>query len=174
MNLMDKESQRWYCFNDDQVWLGNEKRWGREVSQTKLSAMAAKYGGNVSSFEAVYIDGFANLEMGGALIALTESSLNIFLENTQTELEIRYDSIESLNVNLDREITASRTFVLGPVLAAYFKQETKVLTIGFKDELGLIQTPIFKLKSKEELTKCYNSIREQIRKRKMVTKRAQR
>jgi len=149
---MDKESQRWYCYEDDEVWLGNE------------TVLAAKYRSEPSSFEVVYVDGFANREMSGGVIALTDSSLNILFENPQTELKISYTSIESLSVNLEREITALRTFLVGPTFAAWLKKETKTLAIGFRDELKLIQTPRFVLYDNDHLARCYNSIMKQIRK----------
>ena|SRR5208282_2380743 len=152
MSLMDKESQRWYCYEDDEVWLGNE------------TVLAAKYRSEPSSFEVVYVDGFANREMSGGVIALTDSSLNILFENPQTELKISYTSIESLSVNLEREITALRTFLVGPTFAAWLKKETKTLAIGFRDELKLIQTPRFVLYDNDHLARCYNSIMKQIRK----------
>jgi hypothetical protein len=27
MRLLNKEIQRWYCYEDDQLWLGKEEKW---------------------------------------------------------------------------------------------------------------------------------------------------
>src|SRR5208337_5390014 len=102
-------------------------------------------------------------QSSGGFLFILEPSISIILDNGR-ELEIKYASIESLNILLQREITALRTFLVGPMFAAWLKKETKTLAIGFRDELKLIQTPKFVLQDDVELARCYNSIMKQIRK----------
>jgi len=188
-------SEKWYCYKDNQVWLVQEKRWldttlswkcqcGHSMTQDmhegsietcdncKLvysyhaAAFASRMGENVIAFfPTIYLEGLGDVQSSGGLLFITEPSLNIVFDSG-TEVEIKYASIESLNLLLQREITALRTFLIGPTFAAWLKKETKTLAIGFRDELKLIQTPIFVLKDNGELTRCYNLIMEQIRKNK--------
>src|SRR5208337_527105 len=102
-------------------------------------------------------------QSSGGFLFILEPSINIILDRGR-EIEIKYPSIESLNILLQREITALRTFLVGPFFAAWLKKETKTLAIGFRDELKLIQTPTFVLQDNDELARCYNLIMEQIRK----------
>jgi hypothetical protein len=118
----------------------------------------------ITSFPAIYLEGLGDVRSWGAFLFISEPSLNIILDSGR-EIEIEYTSIESLNILLQREITALRTFLIGPTFAAWLKKETKTLSIGFRDELKLIQTPKFVLQDNDELTRCYNLIMEQIQKR---------
>jgi len=186
MNLIDSGSEKWYCYKDDQVWLVGEKRWLHAVETGDMregdpvtcegcklvysypaAAFASRRMGEnvIASFGAIYIEGLGDVQSCGGFLFILEPSLNIILDSGR-ELEIKYASIESLNILLQREITALRTFLVGPLFAAWLKKETKTLAIGFRDELKLIQTPTFKLEDNVELTRCYNLITEQIRKSK--------
>ncbi|MGO9644019.1 MAG: hypothetical protein ACLPY5_04655 [Candidatus Bathyarchaeia archaeon] len=190
-------SEKWYCYKDNQVWLVQEKRWldtalswkcqcghlmTRHMHEGSIeicdncklvysyhaAAFASRMGENVIAFfPAIYIEGLGDVQSSGGLIFISKSSLNIILDNGR-ELEINYSSIESLNILLQREITALRTFLIGPMFAAWLKKETKTLSIGFRDELKLIQTPKLILQDNDELTRCYNLIMEKIRKNKRV------
>jgi hypothetical protein len=128
------------------------------------AAFASRMGENViASFPAIYLEGLGDIRSWGGFLFISEPSFNIILDSGR-EIEIEYASIESLNILLQREITALRTFLIGPMFAAWLKKETKTLSIGFRDELNLIQTPKFVLQDNVELTRCYNLIMEQIRK----------
>ncbi|MGO9643624.1 MAG: hypothetical protein ACLPY5_02620 [Candidatus Bathyarchaeia archaeon] len=129
------------------------------------AAFASRMRENViASFPAIYLEGLGDIQSSSGFLFISKPSLNIIFDSGR-ELEIKYASIESLNILLQREITALRTFLVGPMFAAWLKKETKTFAIGFRDELKLIQTPKFVLQDDGELTRCYNLIMEQIRKR---------
>jgi len=187
-------SEKWYCYKDNEVWLVAEKRWLHTTLSWKChcghlmtenmhegdiatcdacklvysypaAAFASRMGEKIiTSFPAIYLEGLGDVRSWGAFLFISEPSLNIILDSGR-EIEIEYTSIESLNILLQREITALRTFLIGPTFAAWLKKETKTLSIGFRDELKLIQTPKFVLQDNDELTRCYNLIMEQIQKR---------
>jgi hypothetical protein len=62
-----------------------------------------------------------------------------------------------VNVTQEREITALRTFFVGPFWASLFKKENKFLNIGFRDESGLLQVLCFKMAG-ERVWDCYELV----------------
>ena len=85
----------------------------------------------IDSFVAIYIDDLGNTESCRGFLFLLEPSLNIILDGGR-ELEVKYTSVESLNILQQREITALRVFLVGPMWAAWLKKETKTLAIGLE------------------------------------------
>lgn len=81
------------------------------------------------------------------------------------KLECPYASIEVLNISQDREITALRIFLIGPVFAAWFKKKTLVLTIGVRENDGLLQLPSFEMET-SVIDSCYEKLYDRIQKAK--------
>jgi hypothetical protein len=136
---------------------------GRRYSPEEVQAIAR--GELVPFFTALYIDGYEDVWSGEATISLGEKEIAILVGQTgnQTAFKVAYDRIESLNVLQEREITALRTFLIGPTFAAWFKKKTRTLTIGFRDQLGLMQIPSFKM-ANSDISSCYKRILEQVEK----------
>jgi len=139
-----QESKMWVC-DDCQV-----SRDG--ILEALPPNLASKL---VSYYRALYIDGYGNAGISTAIVYLFTDGIRLQFDKKQINLS--YDAIEVLTVTAEREITALRTFVLGAVLAAAFKKETKVLVIGFRDKFGLLQLPSFKM-GKLGIEDCYNKI----------------
>jgi len=117
----------------------------------------------VKHFEALYIDGYAYLEVNEAYLSIFEDFLTVSIGVTEPafDFNIKYDKIKVLQVTQEREITALRSYLLGPALAALFKKRTLILNIGFEDSLGLLENPSFKM-AKPDLDECYKQIIERI------------
>jgi len=125
------------------------------------------------SFDALYIDGQGSILSATSTIFVLDTHAHIVLgeSNNIVQFEIPYADIQSLNILQEREITALRTFLVGPVLAAWLKKKTQVLAVGYRDSLGLLQTPTFKVEN-SEIKKCYDAIMAQVaRQRSNVEKR---
>lgn len=158
MQLVDEEEQRWYCLKDDQVWLGKEQRWLKSKQEMGV-------------YDAFYVDGYRNLTSKLATISLSEQSIKINFSDPSPdssnalELEFPYPSIEVLNITQEREITALRTWLIGPVFAAWFKKKTLTLTIGVREKDGLLQLPSFKMET-SIINSCYDNLYERIQKAK--------
>lgn len=154
MALLDPDRQRWYCYKDDEAFFAKEQIWG--VRDAVIEALPPDLASKlVRYYKALYIDGYANAGTSTGIVYLFSDKIQLRFDKLQVDLS--YDSIEVLAVMAEREITALRTFVIGPVLAAAFKQQTKVLMIGLRDKLGLLQLPSFKM-HELEIEDCYNKI----------------
>lgn len=156
MVLMDKKMERWYCSRDDVVLYAKEERWEGIPTAD-----------DTGSYSAVYIDGYGDARPSEACIELRAASFHITLGDLERHLEFPYTRIEVLNVSQEREITALRTFLIGPVLAAAFKKGTLLPTIGFRDDKGLLQLPMFRI-DRDTVYKCYATIAQKIPKRRFV------
>ena len=177
MILLDKDVQRYYCSKDDEVWLGKEQRWLRQIAHNT---------GNV--YDAFYVDGYRNLTSTPATISLSKEGIEITFSNIRSitkaheaseafKLEIPYASIEVLNITQEREITALRTLLftgmdrylgtksglMGSVLAAWNKKKTLNLTIGVREKDGLLQLPSFKMET-SIIDGCYEKLYERVQK----------
>lgn len=122
-------------------------------------------------YDAFYVDGYRNLTAKLATISLSEQSIKINLSDPSAdssnalELEFPYPSIEVLNITQEREITALRTWLIGPVFAAWFKKKTLTLTIGVREKDGLLELPSFKMET-GIINGCYDNLYERIQKAK--------
>jgi hypothetical protein len=58
----------------------------------------------------------------------------------------------------DREIAAFGTSLVGHVLVAAFRRQTKILVIGFRDKFGLLQLPSFSMTTEPEAKVCHNKV----------------
>ncbi len=170
--MLEREND-YYCMRDD---VRIDKKTGKQVTTEDLfleghpglkrlkENLRQKL---VKHFQALYIDGYAYLEVDESYIYIFEDSLRISIGALEPafDFNIGYDAISVLQVTQEREITALRTYVLGPALAALFKKRTLVLNIGFNDSLGLLQVPSFKM-ARNDLDECYDLIIERIAKAK--------
>jgi hypothetical protein len=138
---------------ESKMWLCDNCQVSRDgILEALPPNLASKL---VSYYRALYIDGYGNAGISTAIVYLFTDGIRLQFDKNQIDLS--YDAIEVLIVTAEREITALRTFVLGAVLAAAFKKETKVLVIGFRDGFGLLQMPSFKM-GELEIEDCYNKI----------------
>lgn len=167
--MLEREKD-YYCLKDD---LLIDKKTGGEVSWIdRFSALQylsqERRGTVIKYFEAFYIDGYANLETNAhiAVIYIFDDTLHLVIvrqdETQHLHLDIPYGSVKLLNVTEEREISALRTWVVGPAFGALWKQESKFLNIGFTSELGLLEIPSFKM-TKTDIDTCYRMINEKIR-----------
>ncbi len=165
---MQERDRDYYCLKDD---LLVDKKTGSEVSwidrYSPLQYLSEERRATVIKyFEALYIDGYANLETNThiAVVYVFDHTLHIVIvrQDGPIHLNVPYESIKLLNVTEEREITALRTWLVGPMFAALFKQESKLLNIGFTGELGLLEIPSFKM-TKTDIDTCYRLISEKIR-----------
>jgi hypothetical protein len=120
----------------------------------------------LAAYGALYLDGWGDANSSKAFIFILEPFLKIFLENAPRELEANYSTIESLNILLEREIPKSRGRLIDSIFVRSLKQNSAAIAIGFRDEMGLMQTPVFEFRERRETESCYGSIMEQIRKEK--------
>jgi len=176
MILLDEEALRYYCSKDNQVWLGRERKWvGQGPDEIEKKG----------EFYALYVDGYRNLTGKLAMISLAEQSIKINFFEPPTDsydalrpisfkvsraislnqLEFPYSSIEVLNIGMEREITALRTFLIGPVFAAWFKKKTLTLTIGVREKDRLLQLLSFKMET-STINDCYDRVYERLQKAK--------
>ena len=123
-----------------------------------------------SVFDAIYIDGYRNLASTLAKITLLDEMIQITLYDPSVEskiqtLQFSYSSIELLNIAQEREITALRTFLVGPLFAAWLKKKTLILMIGIRKQDGLLQIPSFKIEA-SVINACYEKLRDRIEKAK--------
>src|SRR5208337_3046696 len=119
--------EKWYCYKDNQVWLVQEKRWlhttfswkcqcGHSITENLLegqqatcseckfvysyagAVFASKIGENIiATFAAIYIEGLGDVQSSGGFLFILEPSITIIFDSGR-ELEIKYASIESLNI----------------------------------------------------------------------------
>lgn len=183
MKLLGEEEQRWYCFKDDEVWLGKKHRWLEETAPSLPET------GNV--YDAFYVDGYQDLPSSRATISLSEERIEItfaFRRRNSSQafkLKFPFASIEVLNITQEREITALRTFLftatdkligtksglMGPVYAAWLKKKTLSLTIGVREN-GLLELPSFKMET-GIINSCYAKLYERIQKAKASSSKPQ-
>lgn len=173
---MLERQEDFYCMKDDILIdkkTGTEKA-GISVREPGLDLLPSDLQSKVvKSFYCLYVDGYEDIEASEAVIYIFDEFVRVStyfdLEFAQGrvpfELDLPYKSIQLLNVSLEREITALRTWLIGPVLGALFKKETLMLNIGFNDERGLLQIPSFKME-KNEVHDCYRLINERMAKAK--------
>jgi hypothetical protein len=135
------------------------------------------------SYDALYIGGYKDVKSSSALLSVSSNSVKVQITKQQRELmgpglkgsyrkltvsaknlfEVPYASLEIVNITNEREITALRTFLIGPLFAALFKKENMLLNLGFRDEeTGLLQTPYFKI-AHGDIWKCYTTINKRLR-----------
>jgi len=158
-----EETKVWYCGRCDKMFLPSEQDSSRleEVPPKWMQARnltADQKRRLIKQYDAVYIDGFIDMNMDTATISVLSDSIQIFFENHHYEMSLPYGAIELLTLTQEREITALRTFLIGPLLAAAFKKRTRVITIGWRDELGLLHLPSFKMAEDEYVGDCYTTI----------------
>jgi len=156
-----EESKAWYCLSCDKKFVPSEDRSKlREIEVTKQvrNLTPDQEQKLVKQYEAVYIDGFLDMGMDTVTISVLTDSVSIFFDNYHYEMNLPYVSIELLNVAHEREITALRTFLIGPLFAAAFKKTTRILTIGWRDELNLLHLPSFKMAEDNDVYLCYATI----------------
>jgi hypothetical protein len=117
-----------------------------------------------ASYEALYVDGYKHLPPSNSVVLILKEEIQLLIGETAKRVRIKvgYKSIELLNILQEREITAMRTFLVGPVLAAWLKKKARMLAVGFRDELGLFQIPTFKM-DESDISKCYDTIIENVR-----------
>lgn len=158
-----EETKVWYCGRCDKMFLPSEQDPSRleEVEPKRREARnltAEQKRRLLKQYDAVYIDGFVDMGMDTATISVLSDLVHIFFENHHYELSLPYSAIDLLTLTQEREITALRTFLIGPLLAAAFKKRTRVITIGWRDELGLLHLPSFKMAEDEYVGDCYATI----------------
>jgi hypothetical protein len=175
MKLVNEAEQRWYCYKDGEVWFGKEQKWrmyGDQINPAFLDRLEREEHQKVlRTFAVLYIDGWANIRATQAhiylltnevhIVCYPSGSIPIYGDPTNIQTDIPYERIELLNVTQEREITALRTWLVGPVLSAWLKKKTMILTIGFRNEFGLLEVPSFKV-SDDEIDDCYRSISDRI------------
>jgi len=134
------------------------------------------------AYDALYIGGYRDVKSSSAVFSLLSNSVRVQLIKQEGHLtgpglkgswrketvsakelfEVPYTSLEIVNVTKEREVTALRTFFIGPVLAALFKKENMLLNLGFHDaETGLLETPYFKI-AHGNIWDCYNAITKKL------------
>ena len=172
MNHLDKE--KWYCFRDDLVYLSDSEKWSDEPPESEEQKNERYYYNQDHVYDAVYVDGYQDCQTNSAKISILPHSVEVHIiyqprmEDEPREiasLKIPYSSLEIVNITQEREITALRTFLVGPVFASLFKKENKFLNLGFRDENGLLQNPCFKI-ARGEIWNCYELIAKRLRRTK--------
>ena len=158
-----EETKVWYCGHCDKMFLPSdedpsklkevEPKWRQARNLTAEQKQRL-----IKQYDAVYIDGFVDMTMDTATISVLSDLLHIFFDNHHYELSLPYSTIELLTLTQEREITALRTFLIGPLFAAAFKKRTRLITIGWRDELGLLHLPSFKMAEDEYVGDCYTTI----------------
>jgi hypothetical protein len=184
MQLLDEDEQgRWYCYKDNELWRDKEQKWNEPKRAWDEEQTEEEH-----AYDALYIDGYKDIKSDLILLSVLSNSIKVqtgkketLAEPTylggvrgkvitvpvKTLFEVPYTSLEVVNITHEREITALRTFLIGPLFAAYFKQENMFLNIGFRDETGLLQTPCFKI-GHGDLEKCYNTIVRRLKRAKGI------
>jgi hypothetical protein len=71
----------------------------------------------IALYEALYVDGYRDLLPTAAMIFLLEKEMFILIGEmwNQSRIKVGYESIQLLNILQEREVTALRTFLIGPV-----------------------------------------------------------
>jgi hypothetical protein len=170
MQLLDEIDQRWYCFKDDLLYSALEGKWSDEPPSSEAEKNEYYYR-KEHAYEAIYVDGYQDCQTSSAKITILSDGILLQITNRNDQprevasIKIPYPSLEVVNVTEEREITALRTFIAGPLLAALFKKENKFLNLGFRDENGLLQNPCFKI-ARGEIWNCYELILKRLRRRK--------
>lgn len=165
-----EESQNWYCIRCDKKFHVSPAGLEPVLSEweEKLQELEKRGGTILATYDALYYGGYGSVRNLASTIVLLADCIYVDILN-ELSAEVPYGSIEVLHMHPEREITALRTYAIGPVLAAAFKKETHLLTIGFRDKLGILQIPSFKIAENDKyggLDRCYTAIVEQIRKTK--------
>lgn len=172
MRLLDENTDRWYCFDDDLLF--EEHRWSDETKITSPEEDERFFYVDEHNYDAFYVDGYMGvLKCNGARLKLLQNTIHVELGHweswSQKEagrapkftavemLDIPYDKVEAVNIVREREITALRTFLIGPLFAAWFKREDHLLVVGFRDKYGLFQSPTFKI-AQFKVQGCYSII----------------
>jgi hypothetical protein len=148
-----------------------QKRTAKEVAAAEKAELFLYR--DTHEYDAIYVDGYRDLLHAnpvklillpeGVRIELGEMKGEGFGNNYSEKwvatdsFDFAYTTVEAVNVVREREITALRTFLIGPVLAAAFKKENRILNVGFRDKLGLLQMPSFKI-AREGVQECYEII----------------
>ncbi len=166
--MLEREND-YYCMKDDVLV---DKRTGQEVLPSAPKPLFGTY-------DAFYFDGYRAYLSCRAKILLKPAGLSISAGDSKYgwSKNLNYTEIESLNITHERETTGLRTFLIGPLWAAVFKKETRLITIGFRDDLGMLQTPSFKILHSEPLSEtptevtmqCYDTILQKIRESKATS-----
>lgn len=154
MTLLDTDEQRWYCYKDNELYFAKADRWEGTFHPLTHEEEAHV----IKEYKVVYVDGYELAHTALGSIFMLENSIIMYFGS---KVEVSYDSIEVLHSSLEREITALRTFLAGPLFAALAKKETLSLTIGFRDELGLLQLPSFTM-AKNDIEDCHAFIKKRI------------
>jgi len=156
-----EESKTWYCLSCDKKFIPSAKDQSKlqEVIEKRIRNLTPEQEQSlIKQYEAVYIDGFLDMGMDTTTISVLTDSISIFFDNHHYELNLPYSSIRLVNLTQEREITALRTFLIGPLFAAAFKKKTRILTIGWHDELDLLHLPSFKMAEDADVGDCYATI----------------
>jgi hypothetical protein len=142
--MLDRDND-FYCMKD---YVLIDKKTGKQVTAEDQITGLKRLDENlrrklIKYFPALYVDGYAYLETNEAFIYVFEDFLRVSIGTSEPtfDFNLKYDTIEALQVLEEREITALRTYLIGPTLAALFKKRTLILDIGFSDSLGLQQNP---------------------------------
>lgn len=105
MTLLDEE--RWYCYRDDELFLGKENGW--QEKGTPLQFLTEEEQREVIGyFQALYIDGYRNLDTDSALVYVFDDHFRVVIgwPEPRAQFNIPYDSVRVFNVTHEREITA--------------------------------------------------------------------
>ena len=84
---------------------------------------------------------------------LTLTSKIVLFESPDSDLipmKIPIDKIEDAKIVTEKEISALRVFLIGPVLGTLFKKTNKAFEIDFRDSHGILQHPIFQFKDLDD------------------------
>jgi len=80
-------------------------------------------------------------------------------EEEAEEIEIPVSKVKDARLATEKDISALRVWLLGPVLGTFFKREHKLLAIDCEDELGIMKHLIFKGDGMEEAVEDLYDIR---------------
>jgi hypothetical protein len=177
--MLERESD-FYCMKDDFLI---DKKTGKQVTMEDLTSLSRPpspeemqryYYVDDHTYDTLYIDGYQDCRSNRAMLSILSNSIKVqivwqtaeWLEPHEVaSFEVPYTSLEVVNVIHEREITALRTFLIGPLFAALFKKEDLFLNLGFRDEANLLQVPCFKI-ARGEIWNCYETIVRRLRKNK--------
>jgi hypothetical protein len=167
---MQEMQTDWYCLNDD-ILLDkrSEKQWNPTTPMAERLGLGLLpleiRGKTMKAYNVIYVDGYGNVGAAQGYIHLLPEAVHIVVGDkpeTCFQFDVSYGSIQVFNITLEREISALRTWLVGPVLAAWWKKKTRSLTIGFQNELGVIEMPMFKM-TDYDINDCYQTIVGRIR-----------
>jgi hypothetical protein len=98
-------------------------------------------------------------EIKGKLLLFLDKVVFEPNEEEEEEIEIPVSKIKDARLATEKDISALRVFLLGPVWGVFFKKEHKLLIIDVEDELGIIKHLAFEGDGMEEAVEDLYDIR---------------